>query len=171
MSPRIRSLICFTSSGVPVATARIPSKWDRAHEGRRPGRRPLPCWSMVRSPPSRTTISAWCRSGKTPRSDGRTAPVGVVDEEVHERGVVDASGTRPSASRAASASVRWRNDAASASRSAAVVARASSRASAPRASPGATDSWSAAKRSAVSGPSTAWYAPELSTRRCSERSR
>ena len=34
------------------------------------------------------------------------------------------------------------------------------RARAPRAaSPGATGNWSAAKRSAVSGPSTAWYAP------------
>ncbi len=74
MSLRIRSLICFTRSGVPVAMALTLRKRE-ARTMALTRSAAAPCWSMLRSPPSRTTISAWRLSGNTPRSDGRTAPV------------------------------------------------------------------------------------------------
>ena len=91
MSPRIRSLICLTRSGRARRDGAIPSKCDRAHERDDPvgGHALLVDREVAAEPDDHQRVVP---SGKTPSSDGRTAPVGVVDQEVHECRVVERVG-------------------------------------------------------------------------------
>ena len=141
MPPCRYELISPRSTGVPVARSCWSVKWYRRRRPS-PPERPVPTRRWTRSRSSRTTISAWSRSGNAFSWAGRTAPSPVKIRKRTNAGL-ESDCSPAAANRSASAATR-----------ACAAAGSSARAMASVSRPGAAASWSAAYRTAAYGPTT-----------------